>query len=162
MTSRSLFVSSGIKTGYGRRTVGRERASAQTRRSSGRRQGLKILAREVNNIAARTVPNSQADWLWDCTTPSAALTGTFVSAGAVRFVRKVAAPDSFFPQGTQCATATPVERRFSAASRPSPIFGLHSTAMQWSSILGFVVRLERRPFGPAQGRPKGRLYQAAG
>jgi hypothetical protein len=63
------------------------RAPRQLRRdgNTGRRQGLTILAREVNKIAARIVPNSQAEWLWDCTTPETALTGTSVSAGALRF-----------------------------------------------------------------------------
>ena len=85
--SWSLFESSGIKIGYGGRTACPNNASAQTRRRAGRRQGLKILAREANKIAARGVPNSQADWLWDCTTPEMAPTGTFVSAGALRFAR---------------------------------------------------------------------------
>ena len=61
--------------------------SAQTRRQVGRRQGLKILAREATNIKARKAPRSQADWLWDCWTPRTALTGTFVFAGAVAFSR---------------------------------------------------------------------------
>jgi hypothetical protein len=37
-------------------------------------------------MAARNVPISQAKWSWDCTTPQTALTGTFVSAGAVVFL----------------------------------------------------------------------------
>ena len=63
-------------------------ASAQTRRQVGRKQGLKILAREVTNIKAQNAPRSQADWLWDCLTPRAALTGTSVFASAVAFSRK--------------------------------------------------------------------------
>jgi hypothetical protein len=95
------FPNSGIKTGYGGRPVSRR--SRQLRRDGkpDEDKGLKILAREVNNIAARNVPNSQADWLWDCSTPSAALTGIFVSGGANRFVRKTATSESFFIQ-TRC------------------------------------------------------------
>jgi hypothetical protein len=63
-------------------------ASAQTRRHAGRGQGLKILAREAENMAARNVPISQANWSWDCTTPQTALTGILVSVGAIVFLRK--------------------------------------------------------------------------
>ena len=38
-------------------------------------------------MAARNVPISQAKWSWDCTTPQTALTGSFVSAGAIVFLR---------------------------------------------------------------------------
>jgi len=63
-------------------------ASAQMRPRVGRGQGLKILAREENYIAARyKLPNSQTEWLWDCLTPQAALAGIPVSAGAVAFAR---------------------------------------------------------------------------
>jgi hypothetical protein len=65
--------------------------------AAGRRQGLKILAREVNNTAAPQVPNSQAEWLWDCTTPEAALTGRSVSVSAIAISRQTAVPDVFFP-----------------------------------------------------------------
>ena len=63
-------------------------ASAQTRRQVGRKQGLKILAREATKFKAQKAPRSQADWLWDCLTPRAALTGTSVFASAVAFSRK--------------------------------------------------------------------------
>jgi hypothetical protein len=68
-------------------------ASAQTRRQAGREQGLKILAREAHNIKI------QAKWLWDCSTSYAALTGTSVSAGALRFFRNTATAESFFLRG---------------------------------------------------------------
>ena len=87
----SPFWISGIKTGYGGRLACPSIVSAQTRRQAGREQGLKILAREVTNIAVQKAPTSQADWLWDCTTPQTALTGTSVSAGAIAFSRKTAA-----------------------------------------------------------------------
>jgi len=82
-------------------------------RRAGRRQGLKILARKVNNNAARTVPKSQPEWLWDCTTPRTAPTGITVPGGALRFSpdrvsrkrdgspgfpRRSTAPESFFFQ----------------------------------------------------------------
>ncbi len=54
-------------------------ASAQTRRWASRGQGLKILAREAKNIAARLVPKSRTEWSWDCKTPDSALTGISVS-----------------------------------------------------------------------------------
>jgi hypothetical protein len=60
-----------------------EIASAQTRPQAEPGQGLKILAREAENMAARNVPISQADWLWDCTTPHTALAGSSVPAGAI-------------------------------------------------------------------------------
>jgi hypothetical protein len=53
-------------------------------------KGLKILAREVTNIAVPKAPISQADWLWDCLTPHSALTESCVFAGAVIFSRKTA------------------------------------------------------------------------
>jgi len=44
-------------------------ASAQMPPRARRGQGLKILAREENYIAARhKLPNSQTEWLWDCLT----------------------------------------------------------------------------------------------
>jgi len=87
------------------RTVCPGNASAQTRRRTGRRQGLKILAREANNIAARIVPNSQAEWSWDCTTPRTAPTGITVPDGASRFSRKIAPPESFFIQTRRTQSA---------------------------------------------------------
>ncbi len=62
-------------------------ASAQARRQASRGQGLKILAREAKNIAARFVPKSRTKWSWDCRTPDVALTGIFVSGGALAFLR---------------------------------------------------------------------------
>jgi hypothetical protein len=104
LASWSPFANSGIKSSW--RADGLpDIALAQTRRQHGRRQGLTILAREVTDIAAQIVPKSQAKWLWDCTTPDTAPTGTFVSGGAIRFSRKIAAPESFFPQVTRCAAA---------------------------------------------------------
>ena len=105
--SWSPFENSSIKTGYGGRLAWPAIVSAQTRRQAGRRQGLKILAREVNNIAARNVPKSQADWLWDCSTPQAALTGKSVSASAGVFLVKTAAPGPSFFSTSQCATVVP-------------------------------------------------------
>ena len=72
--------------------------SARTRRHAGREQGLKILAREVTNIAVQKAPPSQANWLWDCTTPQAALAGSFVSVSALSFSRKTAATGPFLFQ----------------------------------------------------------------
>jgi hypothetical protein len=86
------------RTGCGERLAWPADASAQTRRRAGRRQGLKILAREVNIIAALRMPKSQAKWLWDCTTPQTALAGILVSAGALRFAHKTAVAKSFLPQ----------------------------------------------------------------
>lgn len=80
--------------------------SARTRRHAGREQGLKILAREVTNIAVQKAPPSQADWLWDCTTPQAALAGSFVSASALYFSRKTAATGPFY-QLTKALRADP-------------------------------------------------------
>ena len=72
--------------------------SARTRRHAGREQGLKTLAREVTQNAVQFAPTSQADWLWDCTTPQAALAGTSVSVSAICFLRKIAATGTFFVQ----------------------------------------------------------------
>ena len=94
--SWSPFENSSIKTGYGGRLAWPAIVSAQARRQAGRRQGLKILAREVNNIAARNVPKSQADWLWDCSTPQAALTGESVSASASVFLHDGSTRSFFF------------------------------------------------------------------
>jgi hypothetical protein len=46
----------------------------------------------------QNAPTSQADWLWDCTTPDVALTGSSVPVSAIRFLRKSAAPGPFFLQ----------------------------------------------------------------
>ena len=68
-------------------------ASAQMPPRAHREQGLKILAREENYIAARhKLPNSQTEWLWDCLTPQVALAGIFVSAGAVVSSRRNPSP----------------------------------------------------------------------
>jgi len=91
---RSLFGNSGIKTGYG----GDWFADHRVARRDGmldREQGLKILAREALNIAVSKAPTSQANWLWDCTTPDAALAGTSVSAGAIRFACKTTGSRTF-------------------------------------------------------------------
>jgi hypothetical protein len=99
-----LFENWGIKTGSGGRLVSPESRQARTRRQAGREQGLKILAREANNIAARNVPTSQAKRLWDCTTREAALAGTSVSAGAIVFVRRNPVSGSSYPQPVLCGT----------------------------------------------------------
>jgi hypothetical protein len=104
----SLFENSSIKTGYGGRLARPTIVSAQTRRQAGRRQGLKILAREVNNIAARNVLRSQANWLWDCSTPPTALTGKFVSASAGVFLRDGSIRFLFFLNLSLCDGAFPV------------------------------------------------------
>jgi hypothetical protein len=100
--SWSPFENSGIKTGYGGRLAWPAIVSAQTRRQAGRRQGLKILAREVNNIAARNVPKSQAIWLWDCSTPQAALTGKSASEGAGVFLHYGSTRSCFFLNLSVC------------------------------------------------------------
>lgn len=84
----SLFRDSGIQTGCGGRSIWTR--SRQLRRDPrlNRRQGLNILARDVENMTARLVPISQADWLWDCTTPHTALAGSSVPASAIVFLRK--------------------------------------------------------------------------
>ncbi len=79
--------------------------SARTRRYAGREQGLKILAREVNKNAVRNAPTSQANWLWDCTTPDTALAGISVSVGAIAFWCKTANSGPSFPQLFPCVTA---------------------------------------------------------
>jgi hypothetical protein len=79
-------------------------ASARTRRFTGRQQGLKILAREAYKIAVPKAPISQANWLWDCTTPDTALAGTSVSAGAICFGRETSDSVLSFPQ-LSCVTA---------------------------------------------------------
>jgi hypothetical protein len=104
----SPFENSSIKTGYGGRLAWPAIASAQTRRQAGRRQGLKILAREVNTIAARNVPKSQAKWLWDCLTPQAALTGESVSESAGAFLRGGSIRSFFFLNLSVCDGAFPV------------------------------------------------------
>jgi len=74
-------------------------------------KGLKILAREVTNIAAQIVPPSQANWLWDCTTPDMALAGSSVSAGAIAFSRKTAAPKVLLSISPCETVALPVAHR---------------------------------------------------
>jgi hypothetical protein len=90
----------------GGRLVCRTLVSARTRRHTGREQGLNILAREVTNIAVPKAPPSQANWLWDCTTPQAALTGNYASVSALYFSRKTAATGPFY-QLTKALRADP-------------------------------------------------------
>jgi len=109
----SLLLGSDIKTEHGGRLVCRSSRQLGRDGDTGRQQGLNILAREDTNIAVPKAPISQADWLWDCTTPDAALAGTSVSAGALRFCRKNTGSETFF---TQIAS---VDRRSKRGSWPS-------------------------------------------
>jgi hypothetical protein len=83
-------------------------ASAQMPPRARRGQGLKILAREENYIAARhKLPNSQTEWLWDCLTPQAAPAEISVSAGAVVSSSRGPSPSTVVGSRTSSAGPDP-------------------------------------------------------
>jgi len=83
-------------------------ASAQMPPRARRGQGLKILAREENYIAARhKLPNSQTEWLWDCLTLQVAPAEISVSAGAVVSSRRGPSPSTLVEVRTSSAGPDP-------------------------------------------------------
>jgi len=105
-------------------------ASAQRQPGAGRGQGLKILAREDNYIAARyKLPISQTEWLWDCLTPQAALAGISVPAGAVAFARTNTAAET--------SSGIPVMvRRLSSPSHPRAASGATAPTSTKAALIG--------------------------
>jgi hypothetical protein len=79
-------------------------------------------------MAARNVPISQAKWSWDCTTPQTALTGTFVSAGAIVFLRATEFSTPFTMLDAGCGrivSCQSVERRdIQSYNRKLPLPGM--------------------------------------
>lgn len=106
-------------------------ASAQMPPRVRREQGLKILAREENYIAARhKLPNSQTEWLWDCLTPQAALAGISVSAGALVSSRGNPSPFDSGPGGDFVCGF----RALSADRQKNGSTHLGATAVVWSHL----------------------------
>ena len=82
-----------------------ENAQAQARRRASRGQGLNILQREAKiSTAQLEMPCSRAEWSWDCSTPSMALGGKFVSASAYAFLPHPCAKRLNFRLTHHCAT----------------------------------------------------------
>jgi len=101
----------------GRRQTGLEH-QLRCKRQVSRGQGLKILAREEILISAEyNWPNTRTVWLRDCSTPQAALVGTFVSASALVFLRKMSVQFSD-PNCHRVTALIPVAHTRSGSAEP--------------------------------------------
>jgi hypothetical protein len=96
-------------------------------------------------------PPSQADWLWDCTTPQAALAGSFVSVSALSFSRKTAATGPFLFQFVRALRIDPaVKGHGFQPCRPAMRRNRHS-GFEGS----FPQRLKPEALRDANGTPEG-------